>query len=455
MNRALFVFRRDLRLEDNTGLLFALKEAKEVIAAFIFTPEQIQNNAYRSDRALQFMIESLEDLAEQLQDKKGRLYIFYGQPENIVKQCIESLKIDGVIVNEDYTPYSQERDRKIQSVCLEGNIAFYSHADVTLKPLQSMLKSDGKPYTVFTPFYRKNLLDSPAMPRPHPKEAVYYTNNIAFSRGTELYAEILPTRKTQPAGGRKAAFKILKELDQFKDYENNRNYPAQDSTTHLSAHIKFNTCSVREIYYALHAVYGIESPLIRSLYWHDFFHSIAFYFPRVFKGAFKTIYNGLAWDNNPVFFKKWCEGKTGFPLVDAGMRELNETGFMHNRVRMIVSSFLVKDLHINWQWGEKYFAQKLIDYDPAVNNGNWQWAASTGCDAQPYFRIFNPWSQSVTWDAECEYIKKWIPELKNIPPKLIHTWYLEKNHSQSKDYPAPIVDHKQASTEALQRYRIK
>jgi len=207
------------------------------------------------------------------------------------------------------------------------------------------------------------------------------------------------------------------------------------------------------VYWAISRQLGASSALIRSLYWRDFFTSIGFYFPRVFSGAFHAKFDRLQWSHNEEIFRKWCEGKTGFPIVDAGMREMNQTGFMHNRMRMIAASFLVKDLHIDWRWGERYFAQTLIDYDPAVNNGNWQWAASTGCDAQPYFRIFNPWTQAVKFDPNCLYIKKWIPDLVSLPPEIIHKWHQEKLHSQCLSYPIPIVDHAKESKTALSLYR--
>ncbi len=223
-----------------------------------------------------------------------------------------------------------------------------------------------------------------------------------------------------------------------------------DATSRLSAHLKFGTCSVREVYYAIVQQLSPEHPLLRQLYWRDFFTHIAFHYPHVFGKAFHPQYDNLVWDNNRGHFQRWAEGTTGFPIVDAGMRELNATGFMHNRVRMIVASFLTKDLHISWRWGERYFAQHLVDYDPAVNNGNWQWAASTGCDAQPYFRIFNPWLQQQKFDPDCQYIYRWIPELNGIPATIIHKWY--SKHVDAP-YPAPMLDHARESQIAKERYK--
>lgn len=449
---ALFIFRRDLRLEDNIGLVFALRNAQNVIPCFIFTPEQINHNPYRSDHCLQFMIESLEDLEQQLEKKAGRLFLFFEKPETIVRECIEKLGVDAVVVNRDYSPYSVERDQKIDAVCKHQGVPFHSFDDALLHPIADTLKSDGKPYTIFTPFYRNAIrLTVPACTANRYHN--YASDSIAFAQSNALYRQILPKRANQLSGGRKAALKILKDLKRFSEYKAMRDFPAMNATTHLSAHLKFTTCSAREAYHAIATQLGPHSNLIRSLYWRDFFTSIAFHFPEVFKGAFHRKFNRIRWNNDRAFFKRWCEGKTGFPIIDAGMREMNETGYMHNRVRMITASFLVKDLHIDWRWGERYFAQTLIDYDPAVNNGNWQWAASTGCDAQPYFRIFNPWLQQMKFDPECLYIKRWVPELSALPGQVIHKWYLEEVHDHCLTYPSPLVDHFTEAKIALEAYK--
>lgn len=452
MRHALFIFRRDLRLHDNRGLISALKAAEKVILAFIFTPEQIKQNPYKSNRCLQFMIESLEELEEEIAAHKGKLYLFYGHPEEIVAECIENLAVEGVFVNRDYTPYSIQRDKKIRAVCEKKSVYFQADDDLLLHPIAETLKSDGKPYTVFTPFYRHTSRFEVAEPEEH-FDPHFYSRPIEFASQKTIYKEILPVRAIQAPGGRKECLKILKKIGAFSHYSTERNFPAEDKTTRLSPHLKFTTCSIREVYHTFLEHFGDDSDLIRSLYWRDFFTLIAFHFPHVFEGAFKTKYNRIGWENNNEYFRLWCEGKTGFPIVDAGMRELNETGFMHNRVRMITANLLVKDLHIDWREGEKYFARHLIDYDPAVNNGNWQWAAGTGCDAQPYFRIFNPWLQAKKFDPECVYIKTWVPELASLPPKIIHVLYLEKYRDLCKKYPAPIVDHSDRSKSAIDLYR--
>lgn len=445
--KALFIFRRDLRLEDNRGLLFALEEAKEVIPCFIFTPEQIEQNPYRSDHCLQFMIESLEDLQESLKEKKGRLYFFYGEPDKIISECIGHLQVDAVVINRDYTPYSLKRDQQIESLCKKKKIGFHSFEDLLLHPMEKTLKSNGKPYTIFTPYFRNASRLKVDSPQPN-RHQNYYSKPISFSKDPSLLKKILPRRTLDKMGGRKAALKILKTLSHFSDYKKLRDFPAQEGTTHLSPHLKFTTCSPREIYRAISEKLGPRSELIRSLYWRDFFTSIAFHFPYVFQGAFHPKFDRLKWSYDKKNFRLWCEGKTGVPIVDAGMREMNATGYMHNRVRMIAASFLVKDLHIDWRWGEKYFAQTLIDYDPAVNNGNWQWVASTGCDAQPYFRVFNPWTQGLKFDPECLYIKKWIPELAPLSPAIIHN-----GSHQTPHYPPPLVDHAEESKVTLAAYK--
>lgn len=451
--KALFIFRRDLRLDDNTGLNFALENAKTVIPCFIFTPEQLDHNPYRSDRCLQFMIESLEDLSSKLKKKGGKLFLFFGKPETIVEKCIRDLSIDGVIVNRDYTPYSVQRDAKLEDICQRNDLPFHTFDDALLHPPENTLKADGKPYSIFTPFYR-NALKLPIIPPKTHHGTHFFQETIDFSESSAIYAKILPRRLSQMRGGRDAGLDLLQKLPRFASYATDRDFPAIPGTTHLSPHLKFTTCSPREIHQALCQTLGPHSELIRSLFWRDFFTSIAFFFPHVFEGAFHQKFDAIQWGNDKKAFQRWCEGTTGFPIVDAGMRELNQTGYMHNRVRMVVASFLIKDLHINWQWGEKYFAQTLLDYDPAVNNGNWQWSASTGCDAQPYFRIFNPWNQQKKFDPDCVYIKQWIPELASLKAKQIHSWESPENHSFCSSYPAPIVDHSKEAKIALQLYKI-
>ncbi len=452
MKKALFIFRRDLRLEDNTALYFALKSASCVIPAFIFTPQQIEKNPYYNEHCLQFMIESLEDLDSHLKNKQSQLYLFHGPPQAIVAQCIDQLKIDGVIFNKDYTPYSIKRDKEIKALCHQHQIACHSFDDALLHPPEEVLKPDGKPYTIFTPFYRT--ASKIPVPLPvHNRSTHYFSKTISFAKDLSFLKKILPKKDLPPCGGIEKGLQILKKINALKDYETIRDFPDKNGTSHLSSHLKFTTLSIREVYHTIVQKLGPSSELIRSLYWRDFFTSIAFHFPFVFESSFHAKFNSMKWSYDHKKFDLWCSGATGFPIIDAGMREMNQTGYMHNRVRMIAASFLVKDLHIDWKWGEKYFAQNLIDYDPAVNNGNWQWSAGTGCDAQPFFRIFNPWTQAKKFDPECLYIKRWVPELKNLPASIIHEWHLEKHHHLSKTYPSPIVDHAKEAKKSLTTFK--
>lgn len=449
--KSLFLFRRDLRLEDNTGLIFALQSSEVVIPAFIFTPEQIEKNPFRSDHCLKFMIESLEDLENQLKKKGGKLFFFKGKPEEIVKKSIRELKIEAVIVNRDYTPYSLQRDKKLEKVCKTGPIPFFSFDDALLHPPEDTLKKDGKPYTIFTPYFRNAMKQKVLHPTQN-RWTNYFRGAISFAKGQSVLPQLHVENRW--VGGRSEALKILNRLSSFSTYGKWRDFPAENGSTHLSPYLKFTVCSPREVYASICRHLSSHHELIRSLYWRDFFTSIAFFFPHVFQGAFHPKFDALKWSYDKRSYKRWCEGSTGFPIVDAGMREMNQTGFMHNRVRMIAASFLIKDLHVDWRWGEKTFARGLIDYDPAVNNGNWQWVASTGCDAQPYFRIFNPWSQQKKFDPECAYIKKWIPELRAFPPKAIHAWYEEKHRAGCSNYPPPMTDHTKAAKETLRAYEL-
>lgn len=443
--KSLFIFRRDLRVHDNTGLIRSLTLSEHVIPCFIFDPRQVeQANQYRSLNALHYMIESLQDLQEQLDSKGGKLYLFYGIAHEVVQDIIVQESIDAVFLNNDYTPFSIERDEAIKKVCLSHQLAFEPTDDLLLNPPDRIMTITKTPYARFTPFYKKALTISIDLP----KDTIftnYYRKPIKNSQEKSIYKKILTkfNDHLNLRGGTKPAENIIASLASFNHYERERDIPAI-ATTHLSAPLKFGTLSIRHVYHAIKAELGSAHPLLRQLYWRDFYTYIAYHSPFVFGHAFQKKYDHVWWNNDTDDFARWCAGQTGFPIVDAGMRQLNETGFMHNRVRMIVASFLTKDLHIDWQWGERYFAQQLLDYDPAVNNGNWQWAASTGCDAQPYFRIFNPWLQQKKFDPDCVYIKRWIPELHHVDPKIIHSWYNQKQVPLSH-YPKPIVDHRQES----------
>lgn len=447
-SKSLFIFRRDLRINDNTALNLALKLSKTVVPCFVFDPVQINKHAYQSVPGLQFMLSSIKSLQQQLQQLGSELNCYYGNPELLIKKLYQSQNIDAVFLNRDYSPFSRKRDHAIFQCCQLLNIQFHYVSDALINDPEQVLKPDGNAYKVFTPFYNK--AKSVPVPLPQPLETGKFCSALDKKLQYDFNQLIDKKSHFMSLGGSEQALKILNDLQQYEGYQQQRDFPALNATSRLSAHLKFGTCSVRQVYYAIASQLNTEHPLIKQLYWRDFFTHIGFHYPKVFGHAFHEKYDAIPWSKDLDLFQAWATGKTGFPIVDAGMRELNQTGFMHNRVRMITASFLVKDLHISWRWGERYFAQHLIDYDPCVNNGNWQWAASTGCDAQPYFRIFNPWLQQQKFDANCDYIHQWIPELKAIDTTIIHKW--EKKHFTCA-YPAPIVDHKIQSTKAKEMFK--
>jgi deoxyribodipyrimidine photo-lyase len=441
--KSLFIFRRDLRLCDNTALNAALRQSKQTLLAFIFDPCQIDPHPYQSQPGLQFMREALQDLQQQISQQGGQLLLLYQAPTEAVSQLKAQQQIEAVFVNRDYTPYSRQRDAALQQCCLALGLDFFSHADALLNEPEQVLKGDHTPYQVFTAFYNRARTVAVAAP-----QALAAGEFAKFDIDTSsfLLQDLAKPHYNAVAGGRSPALRQLAALSACAEYSWKRDYPALSATSQLSPYLKFGCCSVREVFYAVAQELGDEHPLVRQLYWRDFFTHIGFHFPHVFGHAFHRRFDDIAWRNNSDDFKAWAEGRTGFPIVDAGMRELNQTGLMHNRVRMVTASFLVKDLLVDWRWGERYFAQRLLDYDPCVNNGNWQWAASTGCDAQPYFRIFNPWLQQQKFDPDCLYIKRWLPELEDIPAKTLHQWF---KAAPSASYPPPMLDH------SLQSQRCK
>lgn len=449
--RALFIFRRDLRLQDNTALNSAAAAAETIIPSFIFDPRQTERHRFRSSNALQFMIESLRELEQELLSRGGRLHYFLGKPDIVVEQLIDTLGIEAVFVNSDYTPFAKERDDALCRVCKSRGVEFHSCADVLLNEPGKVIKKDGTPYTVFTPFHRAAVRLPVARPiflkragffnRPIPEALDDPWQHIECECNPRLFVH----------GGRSSALAVLKGLSGYKNYAAQRDFPAQSATTGLSAHNKFGTVSIREVYWAVAEALGADHPLLRQLYWRDFFTHVACHFPHVFGRAFHRKYDALKWNTSNEAFSAWSSGHTGFPLIDAGMRELNSTGFMHNRVRMITASFLTKDLQNSWQEGELDFASKLVDYDPCVNNGNWQWSASTGCDAQPYFRIFNPQLQQKRYDPDGEYVRRWVPELSKLSGREILKLY-QHDASVVAGYPEPMVDHQEAKTKAEEMF---
>jgi deoxyribodipyrimidine photo-lyase len=452
---SLFLFHRDLRLDDNKGLLAGLEQSQTVIPCFILDDAQVNHkrNHYFTHNGLQFMIESLHDLDADLRKKNSFLHIFYGKTLEVIEMLLTTLPIEAVFSNRDYTPFSMQRDESIKHLCLRQTRNFELNNDLLLHEPEEILTGNGTPYAKFTPFFKSALghaIDKPESC--HYKN--FYSKTIASSVDVNKLDTILSDYQYNSSihvnGGTTHAKKILSHLDKFKHYSNDRNYPALQ-TTNLSAHLKFGTVSVRHAYESIAEQLGKNHLLVQQLHWRDFFTHVAYNSPSVFGHAFQQKFDAIVWEDNASWMKRWAEGETGFPIVDAGMRQLNQTGFMHNRVRMIVASFLTKDLHIDWRIGERYFAQQLVDYDPCVNNGNWQWSASTGCDAQPYFRIFNPWLQQKKFDPDCVYIKRWVPELRGISVQAIHAW--NSAYSTFSGYPKPMIDHAQESAKTKLYYK--
>ena len=447
---SIFIFRRDFRLTDNIGLIKALEQSNIVIPIFIFTTEQILKNEYKSNKCVQFMVKSLRELNEELNKKGSKLNFFYGDVIKNLSNIIKNNDADAIFVNADYTPYSKERDKNIEVLAKKMGCEFKSYEDILLNPIGTILNGQGDIFVKFTPYFNK--AKNIKIDVPSKNSYSNYAKKIIRHKNEE-FKKIYDENKDYLAPGRSSGLQILRNIKKFSKYNNERNVLSV-STTNLSAYIKFGLVSIREVYYTFKNNLGNTNDLIKQLYWRDFYYNIADKYPHVFssKGALKPIYNKIKWNNSKVFIDRWCSGTTGFPIIDAAMTEMNTTGFMHNRARLIVASFLVKILLVNWKVGEKYFAQKLVDYDPCVNNGNWQWVAGSGADAQPYFRIFNPWAQSKKHDPECIYIKKWLPILKKVDTKHIHEWNIY-NTEYDIDYPKPIVEYSEYKERALVAYK--
>jgi deoxyribodipyrimidine photo-lyase len=451
--RAAFLFRRDLRLDDNRGLARAAAAAGEVVPCFVFDPRQGRDaNAYFSAPAFGFLLASLGDLDEQLAAAGGRLFRFEGRPDEVVERLIAEAGVEAVFANRDYTPFSRQRDDEIAAVCAASGVPFETVADALLTEPEEVLTGHGTSYQVFTPFWRAARERPVAAPK-RLAGARFSRARIAFAVPRSRDRERLAGARSNPAhpGGRARGLALLAGVYRLGDYAERRDLPAEDDTSALSPHHKFGTVSIRETFRAIARAFGPDAELLRQLYWRDFFTHLAFHHPRVFGEPFRREVAGVAWDDDEERFTAWCEGRTGFPLVDAGMRQLAATGWMHNRVRMVAASLLVKDLHLDWRRGERHFARHLVDYDPAVNNGNWQWVASTGADAQPYFRIFNPWTQQRRFDPDAAYVRRWVPELATFDAEEIHRLDRRRPPGLS-GYPLPLVDHRKESVEAQRRF---
>jgi deoxyribodipyrimidine photo-lyase len=399
------------------------------------------------------MVESLEALDNHLCDYDSRLYYFEGTPNRVVDDIIKQHKIDAVFVNMDYTPYSKIRDDKISETCKRNNVAFVSVEDYLLYPIKSILTGDNTVYHKFTPFYDNAIKKLPPKPvKLAGKNFIKNLNKLSGESNINIHTLYEFNKNIFSRGGRGNAQKLLSKVSKLKKYEEIHNELSNSGTTKLSAAIKFGNISIREVYWKIRTTLGGKSKLIEQLLWREFYYNIAYDDPRLLGSSdkirsFLPKYAKIKWSNNKKHFDAWARGTTGFPIIDAGMRQLNATGHIHNRIRLLVADFLVKLLHIDWQIGEQYFAQKLVDYDPAVNNGNWQWVASTN-GMNPYFRIMNPWIQTRVYDNDCIYIKKWIPELADVPCNIIHTIYDET----VRNYPKPIVDYKTEKELSIKLY---
>ena len=421
-----FWFRRDLRLHDNAGLFHALREGKPVVPVFIFDRNILDELDDREDKRVGFIHSSLHEIERLLAVIGSTLDVRYGFPDEIWKQLIKDYAIENVYTNHDHEPYARKRDAEVTEMLEANGISFYSFKDQVIFEKDEVLKDDGKPYTVFTPYSRKwKAILNDFYLSSYPTEKFF----LNFFRQAEKEIPALAQMNFK-SGDQGFPIKNWK-AEIIKHYKDQRDYPAVDGTSRLSVHLRFGTMSIREL---VKEAGKLNETFLNELIWRDFYQMILWHFPHVVDKAFKTEYDKIKWRNNEKEFNAWCSGETGYPIVDAGMRELNATGFMHNRVRMIVASFLTKHLLIDWRWGEAYFAKKLLDYDLAANNGGWQWAAGSGCDAAPYFRIFNPYLQTKRFDPDLKYIRKWIPEFEELT------------------YPQPIVDHEFARKRCLDAY---
>jgi deoxyribodipyrimidine photo-lyase len=423
----LFWFRRDLRLQDNCGLYHALNSGKKVLPIFIFD-EAILSRLPNNDARVSFLHQELTNINTQLRELGTNLAVFHGKPLVIFEQLLEKYSVETVFTNHDYEPYALQRDAGIKTLLTSKNIGFKTYKDQVIFERNEIVKKDGTAYKVYTPYSKKWL------------EAFHHNGIQFFPSEKKLNGLLQITEQPflslaaigfQPSSIKVASYRVSPEL--IDAYEENRNFPAKDSTSRLGTHLRFGTVSVREM--VAKASKSNNIVFLKELIWREFFMQILWHYPHTTKDSFKPQYDRILWRNNEEEFQKWCAGETGYPLVDAGMRELNQTGFMHNRVRMLVGSFLCKHLLIDWRWGEAYFAEKLHDYEQSSNVGNWQWVAGCGVDAAPYFRIFNPTTQIQKFDKDLNYIKKWVPDFQEL------------------SYPTQIVDHKMARERCLTTYK--
>jgi deoxyribodipyrimidine photo-lyase len=423
---AIHWFRRDLRIHDNNALYHALQGDNPVLPIFIFDSNILDKLENKKDARVQFIYESLSNIQQQLRKFNSSVLIKIGNPVECWKNILNEYNVKAVYTNHDYEPYALQRDQDIESLLNKNNIPFITFKDQVIFEKSEVVKDDGKPYTVYTPYSRKwrSRLNAEGIPS--------YDSQ-------SLLKNLVPTSidfpTLQEIGFEKSDLLFPSDHcadDIIQKYADQRDIPGINGTSRLGIHLRFGTISIREM---ARKGQNLSDSWLNELCWREFYMMILWHFPHVTKGSFKPQYDSIEWRNNETEFQAWCDGKTGYPIVDAGMRELNTTGYMHNRVRMVVASFLTKHLLIDWRWGEAYFASKLLDFDLSANNGGWQWAAGSGCDAAPYFRIFNPYEQTKKFDSDLKYIRKWVPEFQDF------------------SYPQPIVDHKMARERCLETYK--
>jgi deoxyribodipyrimidine photo-lyase len=428
MPNAIFWFRRDLRLHDNAGLYRALNSGYPVQCIFIFDREILDKLSNKEDHRVMFIHQTLTALNEALQNQGSALKTYYGNPIEIWREILQTEKPAAVFANRDYEPYARQRDKAIYDMLEEHQIPFKGYKDQVIFDRDEVMKDDGLPYTVFTPYSRKWKL----------KLNAYYQKSYPTEKYFDRFAKTRKGRvhSLSEMGFENSSFNLFPSAVPDKKiiagYDQTRDIPSIAGTTRMSLHLRFGTVSIRDL---THTAVDTNEKWLNELIWRDFYQMILYHFPHSSAKAFKPAYDKIVWRNNELEFAAWCKGQTGYPIVDAGMRELNTTGHMHNRVRMIVASFLVKHLLIDWRWGEAYFAEKLLDFDLASNVGGWQWAAGSGCDAAPYFRVFNPTLQTQKFDPQMKYIRKWIHEFG------------------TPQYPKPIVDHAFARDRVLKVFK--
>jgi deoxyribodipyrimidine photo-lyase len=424
---SIFWFRRDLRLHDNVALFNALKSGEKVLPIFIFDTS-ILDKLPKNDARVSFIIKELRSMNEHLKSFDASIDILHGKPIEVFESLIKKYQIASVFTNQDYEPYAIRRDQEILELLKSENISFNSFKDQVIFEKNEITKKDGNPYVVYTPYSKKWIEAYEQINHIHYSSEDLLSQLYTQSKAKELKLEELGFEETNtPIKNYIFNSRIINE------YEETRNFPALDNTSKLGPHLRFGTVSVRQM--VSRAEEQENKTFLKELIWREFFMQILWHFPHTHKDSFKPKYDRIVWRNNEDDFKKWCNGTTGYPMVDAGMRQLNNTGFMHNRVRMLVGSFLCKHLLIDWRWGEAYFAEKLHDYEMSSNVGNWQWVAGTGVDASPYFRIFNPTSQIKKFDKDFSYIRKWVPDFQELT------------------YPSPMVDHKFARERCLKTYK--